>query len=50
MNTKQLKMQGIDVSKLIPVDLTNKTRCDTIKIKKSGFWSAMQKRKHYRLR
>ena len=50
MNAKQLKEQGIDVSKLIPVDLTNKTTCDTIEIKKSGFWSAMQKQKHYRLR
>ena len=50
MNAKQLAQQGIDVSKLIPVDLTNKGERDTIEIKKSGFWNAMQKQKHYRLR
>ena len=50
MNAKQLKEQGIDVNKLIPVDLTNKGERATIEIKKSGFWSAMKKQKHYRLR
>ena len=50
MNAEQLKMQGIDVSKLIPVDLTNKTTCDTIQIKRSGFWNVMKKQKQYRLR
>jgi len=50
MTAKQLAQQGIDVSKLIPVDLTNKTTCDTIEIKKSGFWNVMKKQKQYRLR
>ena len=50
MNADKLKRMGIDVSKLVVVDLTNKGECDMIKIKRSGFWSAMQKQKHYRLR
>ena len=50
MNADKLKQMGIDVNKLVPVDLTSNHSCDTIKVKRSGFWNAMQKQKHYRIR